>query len=238
MRKSVLLSGLTYMYGLCGYPQTAISQEMSYGQPNLYCEHTPQAKSLGEPTRGSLINGIPMNSDECLESKTKDNFASEEMANLLSDVSCHMKYLTGARLSIQDISGPRGGRLKPHKSHQNGQDVDVGHFRINKHGYENSTGYVTTNQESLAVTWEFIRYIVNHPVAVEYIFWSPSNIHKLHNYVKSSWGEQEWEEYSTVFHPERRHKKHMHIRIKKPAQSKPNAVALTPRFLDVKTNQL
>ena len=181
----------------------------------LYCEDVLIPESMGQPTRGWLHNGVAIDSTICLESVTVDNFGTRELSDLLYDVSCHMYSLTRARLSMHDASGPHGGRLRPHKSHQNGLDVDVGHFRRGLSGYENSTGYISSDAESLAVTWEFVRSLVRHPVGVEYIFWSSRNISRLRLYVIGAWGKEEWDNYSSVFHAERHHTRHMHIRIEK-----------------------
>ena len=185
----------------------------------LYCEQ-PRGydESFGLPTHGRLRNGVAIESTACLESMSTNHFGTQEIADLLQDTACHMFEQTGARLRVDDVSQYGGGKFRPHKSHQNGLDVDVGHFYAGERYIKNSTGSISGNSETMAVTWEFVRTLGNHSTGIEYIFWSPRNIQNLKRYVVQSIGKEEWDQYGSVFHPERRHTRHMHIRILKPRQ--------------------
>ena len=191
-------------------------------------------ESIGLPTRGKLRNGFPVYSSSCLDALSPHRYATQDLSDLLHDVSCHMYQLTGARLQVKDISRYRGGIFPPHKSHQNGLDVDVGHYYLGSTGIRNNTGLISGNVETMAMNWEFIRALSSHSVQVQYIFWSPRNISNLRQYVVRTRGLDEWKQYGTIFYPEKRHKHHMHIRIEKPV----NGLSIAFRIQSKKNNHV
>ncbi len=212
------------LYGMFQYGTVAaqdnsavrVENASSY-EKKLYCEQPAGFDvSLGSPTRGRLKQGVPVYSTQCLDSRSSNRYGTQDLSDLLNNVACHMYELTGARLSVDDLSQYGGGKFRPHKSHQNGLDVDVGHYYAGERIIGNNTGLISGNSETMAVTWEFVRALGDHRVQVQYIFWSPRNIANLKRYVVRSFGDGEWEKYGSVFHPEKRHKRHMHIRIDKP----------------------
>ena len=90
----------------------------------------------------------------------------------------------GARLSVGELSGPRGGRIDGHRSHQNGRDVDIAFYMLDAAGrpYDpygfaafDRHGHGLTPNESLTFddrrNYELLARLVSDPDArVQYVF--------------------------------------------------------------------
>jgi len=88
--------------------------------------------SVGRHNRGRLLFGAPLRESEHLRLRqpgSAEHHGTDELVGLLARVSHDVAAAhPGARLTVGDLSGPRGGRLRPHRSHRNGRDADVGFF--------------------------------------------------------------------------------------------------------------
>lgn len=88
--------------------------------------------SVGRHNRGRLLRSTEIlgSAHVRLKNPTGDHHhGTAEMVAMLEHAAEHVwSRLPGARLNIGDISRERGGRFRPHRSHQSGRDVDVGFY--------------------------------------------------------------------------------------------------------------
>lgn len=88
--------------------------------------------SVGRHNRGRLVHGTEIAAGEHLRLKHPDgdqHHGTDELVNLLHGASDHVwASLPGTLLTVGDLSRHSGGRFRPHRSHQNGRDVDVGFY--------------------------------------------------------------------------------------------------------------
>ena len=87
--------------------------------------------SLGSPTDGSLLGGIPLPDHPGVLLLKPSIFATFETgAYLLSAVEQVRRAHPGSHpLPVGSASAKGGGRLRPHKSHRSGRDVDIGYYQ-------------------------------------------------------------------------------------------------------------
>lgn len=92
-----------------------------------------RARSVGGPTRGSLRDA------QCLPESgpgfiafSENRCATDETIRLLLFAIGEVmrEYPSSPPVVIGALSRPTGGRLKPHKSHRSGRDVDIGYFAV------------------------------------------------------------------------------------------------------------
>lgn len=88
--------------------------------------------SVGHHNRGRLLNGTELVATEHLRLKHPDgdqHHGTDELVALLNSASDTVwTALPGNPLTLGDLSRHSGGRFRPHRSHQNGRDADVGFF--------------------------------------------------------------------------------------------------------------
>lgn len=116
--------------------------------------------SLGAPNRGALFNGIQMPlGDRWMLADPGNAYGTKEAIDQL--IRCidavHERYPKSPKLIIGDWSARRGGRLRPHKSHQSGRDVDVSYYYTTKTGW-----YAHANAKNLdrPRTWAFVKALL------------------------------------------------------------------------------
>lgn len=95
----------------------------------LFYRH--RSRSIGSPTRGSLRDA------RCLPESgpgfiafSPNRCATDETIALLTYAVREVlrEYPSSPPVVFGALSRPEGGRLKPHKSHRSGRDVDIGYF--------------------------------------------------------------------------------------------------------------
>jgi penicillin-insensitive murein endopeptidase len=88
--------------------------------------------SVGSTNRGRLSNGVRLSESTTLRikpSSLNSRWGTAEMVGLIERAAAHVSIAhPGARLTVGDISGRNGGRLRPHRSHRSGRDADVGFY--------------------------------------------------------------------------------------------------------------
>lgn len=92
-----------------------------------------RARSVGSATRGSLRDA------RCLP-ESGPGFIAFSPNRCATDETIHLllyairevmrEYPSSPPVVIGALSRPKGGRLKPHKSHRSGRDVDIGYFAV------------------------------------------------------------------------------------------------------------
>lgn len=94
--------------------------------------------SIGPPNRGALFNGVqmPLGDKWALTDPGNAYGTREAIDQLVRAIEAvHEKYPRSPKVIIGHWSSRRGGRLKPHKSHQSGRDVDVGYYYTSQTGW-------------------------------------------------------------------------------------------------------
>jgi hypothetical protein len=116
--------------------------------------------SIGQPNSGALLNGT--RAEKCALFEPVDTphaFGTDETLNYLSDAirKVQAEFPDTPPLSLGDISGPRGGPISPHISHQAGRDVDISFY------YSDGTRWyarATEKNLDLPRTWSFVRALI------------------------------------------------------------------------------
>lgn len=90
-----------------------------------------RSRSVGRPTQGHLENSrcLPPSGPGFVAISEARCGTDETVTLLLFAISELMREYPGsAPVVIGALSKPEGGRLRPHKSHRSGRDVDIGYF--------------------------------------------------------------------------------------------------------------
>jgi penicillin-insensitive murein endopeptidase len=180
--------------------------------------------SVGRPNGGALFNGVQMPQDDRWTIvDSSHTYGTQETIDDLTRVIAEVgkAFADTPPLYIGHISGPHGGPLSPHRSHQSGRDVDLGYYYKNDgHWYERAT----PDNLDAARTWTLIRAIVTK-TDVEFLLIDHSLHAPLRQYAESSGEDPTW--LDDLFHgtpPSRPpmirhlsgHDTHMHVRFYNP----------------------
>jgi penicillin-insensitive murein endopeptidase len=121
---------------------------------------------------------------------------------------------------IGDLSNPSGGRLKRHKSHQAGRDVDIGFYY--RRGETGSFLAARKKDLDLPRTWALVRAFVTE-TDVDRIFVDRSLISVLYAHAVEEGEDRGWLDdvfgrggEKGIIQHERRHKDHFHVRFFNP----------------------
>lgn len=181
--------------------------------------------SVGSPNRGRLVNGIQMPDNEELYTvlRPENCFGSSHtVATLqLAAAKWRRSYDYDGELVISAISRPKGGRFRPHRSHQNGRDVDI---RLPVRAGVSGTAAGSVNDVDWDATWAFMHELLLTEQVV-YIFLDRSRQRYLYRAAKKAGvdsGQLDmWIQYPRpsgtnygVIRHARGHTAHMHVRFK------------------------
>ncbi len=180
--------------------------------------------SIGAPNKGSLLNAIQMPDDPRWVRVDKSHaWGTQETVEYLQRAigKVYEKYPDAAPLNIGHISGPSGGFLRPHRSHQSGRDVDLGYYY--KQG---GHWYLRADDTSLdrERTWQLVRALITE-TDVRFILIDHSIQKLLREYADSIGEDQAWLDnvfkgQGTTQLPLIRHapghRTHMHVRFYNP----------------------
>jgi len=123
---------------------------------------------VGLPNRGSLLNPITLESGDGIEVMNDERrFATAvTVSSLRAAVAEVEREFPGSVLRVGDISGRRGGYIRPHRSHQAGVDADIGFYYRTP-----AKWYTKANAANLdcAKTWALLKALVAQGT-VEYVF--------------------------------------------------------------------
>lgn len=189
-------------------------------------ESKPMPIALGQPNRGKLRDGIEVLEDECLiPTHLTNSYATQELYDTLRLGGCAVAQEYGVRLTLMDLSREGGGKLRPHKSHQNGRDADVSPYRIIKGQIVSTTPKNNSKgKAAMEVNWDLVKGFQQSPHPVT-ILWYQSNVWAMKQYVVQEHGQEEWNKYGSVFKAcaartskdEKPyclgHQNHMHLRV-------------------------
>lgn len=128
----------------------------------------PKPLSVGATNRGRVLNGwlMPEGSEESgyyLRNDRQRSYATETtIVSLMSGFAAYAQaYPGGNAVNVGDLSKRRGGKIKPHASHQAGRDVDIGfvHTGDVSNSHQHFTRASSTNLD-VEKTWFMIKSII------------------------------------------------------------------------------
>ena len=123
---------------------------------------------VGRPNRGVLFNPVTLESGPGLEVMNEERrFATSVTATAITNAVAEVeREFPGAVLRVGDISGRRGGYIRPHRSHQAGVDADIGFYYRTPQKW-----YTKANASNLDCerTWALVKALVAQGT-VEYLF--------------------------------------------------------------------
>lgn len=190
--------------------------------------------SLGLPNRGRLLNGVQMpKGDQWTMTDPGNCWGTQETVDhiALAIGKVNKAFENTPKLYIGDISARHGGRLKPHKSHQAGRDVDLGYYYAN-----GASWYTTANASNLDKprTWALVKSFVND-TPVEMIFIDTQVQRVLKDYALSIGEDKKWLDEifqvgsrggAPIIRHVKGHASHIHVRFWSPiAQAGARVVA-------------
>ena len=122
------------------------------------------SESVGLPNRGRLVNGEPLVEAVGLRVKSpQESYGTNEVVETL--FTCgqrfHKTFPKAHGILIGDISQKGGGHMRPHKSHQSGLDVDVGHVRLGKHEVDDQFTSLPPSTIDVKRTWAFLKCLID-----------------------------------------------------------------------------
>lgn len=179
--------------------------------------------AVGRPDEGRLINAMPFPEagdggawtvivpDSC--------WTTQETADAIIGAANQLRawFPDGAPVRVGQVSGPEGGFLPPHVTHQTGRDVDIGLF------YPGPEPYRVKEREKVmdvAMNWAFVKAVVMHgDVQGILLDWRVQNV--LYAYALEQGEDRDWLDSlfkapRALFHHARRHRDHFHIRYFNP----------------------
>jgi penicillin-insensitive murein DD-endopeptidase len=150
----------------------------------------PRSASLGLPFEGRLRRGVLLSESDTIryvgEYRDAGRFwGTDELVHLIERAAARVSQrLPGAKLSVGELSARNGGHAPGHRSHQNGRDVDLSFYMLDRDDrpYEpwafatfTATGVGAPPNEVLhfddARNWELVARLITDPDArVQYIF--------------------------------------------------------------------
>lgn len=128
--------------------------------------------SIGKENRGRLLFGHKIRSAFGLwVMEPEDSYTSYETALALYAINALVRRVHpgGADLMVLDIAQESGGRFKPHRTHQNGADVDLRYYLKSVPPDDHEKRFVHASKLDLKRTWTFLR-VVRHYDLGELIF--------------------------------------------------------------------
>ncbi len=193
--------------------------------------------SSGFPWAGRLVHAVRLHMGAALTpvpeyARSGNFYGTSELVGMLEHAAqrIHNRW-PGSQLAVGELSGPRGGRLSGHRSHQSGRDVDVAFqmhdasgraFRMHNFITFRGDGSALRVREKLyfddAKNWAMVAAMLRAPAArVQYMFVAKRiRARLLAEGRRQGESEQLLQRAGTVLvQPKRGHKhaNHFHVRI-------------------------
>lgn len=126
--------------------------------------------SIGRPAHGRLVRGVelPDRPDLYSRRKPEEAYGSTHAITQLMRAVIRFRHETGftRNISIGGISKARGGRFRPHKSHQSGRDIDI---RMPVVASSEGKKAISSGDIDWKMTWRLMHAFISSG-EVEYIF--------------------------------------------------------------------
>lgn len=141
------------------------SIRIEQGQRLLVYRHEPGevSQSVGAPNRGRLEHGaaFPTGEGWVMRSWRPRSYATRQVVTelALSLTEWRERYPDAHPVKLGELSKRGGGRVRPHKSHRTGRDVDIGYVML-----EPDDGHrfvaVTDDNMNAAATWGLVQRLL------------------------------------------------------------------------------
>ncbi|MCP4677448.1 MAG: hypothetical protein GY854_18435 [Deltaproteobacteria bacterium] len=214
----------------------------------------PSSISIGIPMKGSLSQGevLPKRGSGYVMTaetrKRRARFAVKELINLVKEAAFKVQRKhNGSLLRVADLSSRTGGRIDHHGSHQNGRDVDLLFYLLDKQGRPVSTelfipidanGYSTDPpleyRFDVKRNWALIEALLrSRKAVVQWIFISKHIKSLLIEHAKTIKASPKIirKASQVLSQPGRKtHMDHFHVRIYCPSGDKPQCRDVGPRW--------
>ncbi|MCC6158798.1 MAG: penicillin-insensitive murein endopeptidase, partial [Deltaproteobacteria bacterium] len=141
--------------------------------------------SVGAASGGRLVNGVQLASAPGMIVRDGHNWGTPETVAALkyAVAKVNQQYPRGTHLLVVgDISAHNGGKLRPHRSHQSGRDVDISFYHKGK-GQPRFFESATAENLDVPRTWALLEALMEDN-KTEYIFIDSGVQAMLYNYVK------------------------------------------------------
>jgi LysM repeat protein len=184
------------------------------------------SEAIGPTNRGRLEKGVPLPSHRGYVIRTTARaYGTEETARWMvaafDAVDAKFKHTKVVR--IHDISDRNGGRLRDHKSHQNGRDADISYYQEDCGPSGCRFEHFRASELDVARQWTLLEYWLRNRQA-EMIFIDYRLQAKLYRYARRRGATKaqldEWIQYPRgKYEPEgvirhyRNHADHLHVRF-------------------------
>jgi LysM repeat protein len=177
--------------------------------------------SVGFVQSGRMVNSVQFPAGEgWVVISPEAAWATQETVDYLSTAAraVHTQYPRAPPLRVNQISAKEGGYLRPHKSHQNGRDVDLGFY------YPTADPVRARERERYmdpALNWALVRALVVH-TDVEMILVDRRVQKVLYDYALSVGEDKAWLDslfnagFNSLVKHARRHRDHFHVRFFNP----------------------
>lgn len=181
--------------------------------------------SIGRASRGRLVRGVelPERPDLYTRRKPEESWGSSHTITQLMAAVTRFRHETGFNRAvvIGGISKARGGRFRPHKSHQSGRDIDI---RMPITAAAEGKKHTSASDIDWRATWQLIHaFIVGGQV--EYVFLEHSLQKRLYKAAREAGATKEqlaqWLQWPNrpktnkgVIRHVKGHVVHFHVRIR------------------------
>ena len=177
--------------------------------------------SIGYVEEGRMINAMPFPAGEAWTVVVPEScWTTQETADAITGAARQVRawYPEGAPVRVGQVSGPEGGYLPPHVSHQNGRDIDVGLF------YPGPEPYRIKEREKVMdvpMNWAFAKAILMNG-DVQFILLDKRVQQVLYDYALAHGENKQWLDSlfhagpRSVFFHARKHRDHFHVRLFNP----------------------
>jgi penicillin-insensitive murein endopeptidase len=180
--------------------------------------------SLGLPNRGMLINAVEFpESPLWKRADPTHSWGTRESVEFVQYAiqRVNEQFANTPALYVGDFSARGGGRLRPHKSHQSGRDVDMGYYYQGE-----SVWYRRADARNLdrGRTWALLKALITR-TPVEYVFMDRRIQPLLLEYALAQGEDPEWlnrvfggtsKERDCIVRHRFGHATHFHVRFENP----------------------
>jgi hypothetical protein len=173
--------------------------------------------AFGVVEEGRLLNSVRFPEGDGWTVVSEQAFATQETIDQLTGAfkAWHERYPNAPPIRVNAISGPEGGFIRPHTTHQNGRDADVGFV------YPTSEQPRTREREKVMdveKNWALAKELVTR-CDVQFILLDRRVQAVLYDYALKHGENREWLDslfhagLASVFQHARRHRDHFHVRL-------------------------
>lgn len=210
-------------------PVLVETERVEPGQRVLVYRYEPGtvSRSVGAPNRGRIDNAAPFPEGEgwVLRSFRPRSYATRQTVTTLAVALAewHERFPDANPVKLGELSKRSGGRVRPHKSHRTGRDVDIGYVMLEPDEGHRFVAVTDDNLDARA-TWGLVSQLLASG-SVESIFMANTVQEQLVPYAAETLDEAEQRAVFSILEPDPRGKKktaikavrghddHMHVRF-------------------------